>query len=76
MGENHSPRSPTKMVIAETRSEKDPQECPICFTELDQDTNCVTTNCKHHCCCDCMVQIVNNSKKNKENTDKTNQKKT
>ena len=68
MGENHSPHTPAKIVVVESNDEKESQECPICFTELNQDTNCVTTNCKHHCCCDCMIGIVNNTKKNKSLT--------
>jgi len=64
----HSVRTSAKIVVFESNDQKESQECPICFTELNQDTNCVTTNCKHYCCCDCMVQIVNNTKKNKSLT--------
>jgi hypothetical protein len=66
MAEKHSVRTPAKMTVVESNYENESLECPICFTELDQDTNCVTTNCKHNCCCDCMVQIVNNTKENKD----------
>ena len=58
-------RTPAKIVITEPNLEKELQECPICFTELNHHTNCVTTNCKHHCCYDCMIQLVNNTKENK-----------
>ena len=62
----YSVRTPAKIVVVESNDEKEPQDCPICFTELNQDTNCVTTNCKHHCCGDCMIGIVNNTKKNND----------
>jgi hypothetical protein len=64
----YSVRTLAKIVVVESNDDKESQECPICFTELNQDTNCVTTNCKHHCCCDCMIGIVNNTKKNKSLT--------
>jgi len=66
--DNHSVRTPAKIIVIESNYEKESQECPICFVELKQDTNCVTTNCKHQCCYDCMIQIVNNTKKNKSFT--------
>lgn len=62
--DNQSLRTPAKIVVVESNQEKKLQECPICFTELNQDTNCVTTNCKHHCCYDCMIGIINNTKEN------------
>jgi hypothetical protein len=65
MGDNHSVCTPAKITVVEQSDEDETCECPICFIELKQDTNCVTTNCKHHCCCDCMIQIVNNTKQDK-----------
>uniref|UniRef100_A0A6C0DFB8 RING-type domain-containing protein n=1 Tax=viral metagenome TaxID=1070528 RepID=A0A6C0DFB8_9ZZZZ len=65
MNEPQTVRTPAKIIVEQLTEENEKQECPICFVELNQDTNCVKTNCKHHCCCDCMIQIVNNNKKNK-----------
>jgi len=66
MGDNHSVRTPAKITVVEQSDKDETCECPICFIELNQDTNRVTTNCKHRCCCDCMIQIVNNTKENKD----------
>lgn len=65
INQENLPRTPAKIVITEPNLEKELQDCPICFTELNHHTNCVTTNCEHYCCCDCMIQIVNNTKENK-----------
>lgn len=58
---------PPKIIIGSTHeNETTTPDCPICFGELNQTTNRVVTNCKHTCCNDCISQIVNNTKENKE----------
>ena len=64
-GEYQTVRRPAKIIVEQRNEENEKQDCPICFVELNQDTNCIKTNCKHTCCYDCIIQIANNAKKNK-----------
>lgn len=64
-GEYQTVRRTAKIIVEQRNEENEKQDCPICFVELNQDTNCIKTNCKHTCCYDCIIKIVNNTKKNK-----------
>jgi hypothetical protein len=48
--------SSLQIIDENNKEEKEVIECPICYDEIDQLKNCVTTECGHQFHCKCLMQ--------------------